>query len=217
MRLAVGQLRCDALDDDGRLIALDDVVRRAAAAGAELVVLPEMAACGYLLDPDHLDRHAEPDDGSGPVLTRWRELARSLGVAIIGGFTERTDSGIANAAVVIDASGTVLGTYRKLHLFGAEHRLFVPGDRGLPVFTLGDTRVGVLICYDLRFPESARILALQGADVVAVPTAWVGGFDRSAPISGSIGQVDGVLVQANLDQIYIACADQVGTESPIEF
>ncbi|MGZ4681047.1 MAG: carbon-nitrogen hydrolase family protein [Acidimicrobiales bacterium] len=217
MRLAVGQLRCDALDDDGRLIALDDVVRRAAAAGAELVVLPEMAACGYLLDPDHLDRHAEPDDGSGPVLTRWRELARSLGVAIIGGFAERTDSGIANAAVVIDASGTVLGTYRKLHLFGAEHRLFVPGDRGLPVFTLGDTRVGVLICYDLRFPESARILALQGADVVAVPTAWVGGFDRSAPISGSIGQVDGVLVQANLDQIYIACADQVGTESPIEF
>ncbi|MGZ4705591.1 MAG: carbon-nitrogen hydrolase family protein [Acidimicrobiales bacterium] len=217
MRLAVGQLRCDALDDDGRLIALDDVVRRAAAAGAELVVLPEMAACGYLLDPDHLDRHAEPDDGSGPVLTRWREMARSLGVAIIGGFAERTDSGIANAAVVIDASGTVLGTYRKLHLFGAEHRLFVPGDRGLPVFTLGDTRVGVLICYDLRFPESARILALQGADVVAVPTAWVGGFDRSAPISGSIGQVDGVLVQANLDQIYIACADQVGTESPIEF
>lgn len=217
MRLAVCQLRCDARDDEGRGAALDEFVRRAAAQGAELVVLPEMAACGYLLDADHLDRHAEPGDGSGRALTRWRELARELGVSIIGGFAERTGSGIANAAVVIDRTGTILGTYRKLHLFGAEHRLFVPGDRGLPVFTLGDTKVGVLICYDLRFPESARILALKGADVVAVPTAWVGGFDRSTSSSGSIGQVDGVLVQANLDQVYIACADQVGTEATIHF
>ena len=218
MRLAVCQLRCDAGDDEGRGAALDEFVRRAAAQGAELVVLPEMAACGYLLDADHLDRHAEPGDGSGRALTRWRELARELGVSIIGGFAERTGSGIANAAVVIDRTGTILGTYRKLHLFGAEHRLFVPGDHGLPVFELGGVQVGVLICYDLRFPESARVLALQGADVVAVPTAWVGGFDKTAVASsGSIGQVDGVLVQANLDQIYLACADQVGTEGRIEF
>ncbi len=218
MRLAVAQLRCDAHDDDGRLAALDDVVRRAAADGAGLVILPEMAACGYLLDAGHLDRHAEPGDGSGPVLTGWRDLARELGVAIIGGFAERTATGIANAAAVIDGAGAVLGTYRKLHLFGREHELFVPGDHGLPVFEIEGVKVGVLVCYDLRFPESARILALKGADVVAVPTAWVGGFDRTAvSASGSIGQVDGVLVQANLDQIFIACADQVGTEAPIEF
>ncbi len=218
MRLAVCQLRCDAGDDDGRAAAIDGAVRRAAVGGAELVVLPEMAACGYLLQAGHLDRHAEVADGSGPALTRWRDLARELGVAIIGGFAERMDSGIANAAVVIDAGGAVRGTYRKLHLFGAEHRLFVPGDQGLPVFEIDGVRVGVLICYDLRFPESARVLALQGADVVAVPTAWVGGFDRTAvSISGSIGQVDGVLVQANLDQIYIACADQVGSEGRIQF
>ena len=86
------------------------------------------------------------------------------------------------------------------------------------MFEIDGVKVGVLICYDLRFPESARVLALQGADVVAVPTAWVGGFDKTAvSSSGSIGQVDGVLVQANLDQIYLACADQVGTEGRIEF
>lgn len=218
MRLAICQLRCDAGDDDRRSSALDDAVRAAAADGADLVVLPEMAACGYLLDAEHLDRHAEPGDGSGPVLTRWRDLAGELGVAVVGGFAERTDSGIANAAVVIDRAGAVQGTYRKLHLFGAEHRLFVPGDHGLPVFEIEGVKVGVLICYDLRFPESARVLALQGADVIAVPTAWVGGFDRTAvSSSGSIGQVDGVLVQANLDQVFIACADQVGTEGRIEF
>ena len=102
MKLAVCQLRCDASDDEGRGAALEVAVRRAAVDGAELVVLPEMAACGYLLDADHLDRHAEPGDGSGAVLGRWRELAGDLGVAIIGGFAERTGSGVANAAVVID-------------------------------------------------------------------------------------------------------------------
>jgi N-carbamoylputrescine amidase len=228
MRLAVAQLRCDARDDAGRLAALDAAVRRGAGEGADLVVLPEMAACGYLLDAGHLDERAESGDGSGPVLTRWRRLASELGIAIVGGFAETTGAGVANAAVAIDASGSVLGTYRKLHLFGAEHKLFVPGDHGLPIFELGGVRVGVLICYDLRFPEAARILALRGADVVAVPTAWVGGFDRSGgpggsavppvgPVGGSIGQVDGVVVQGNLDQIYIACADQVGVEGPIEF
>jgi N-carbamoylputrescine amidase len=221
VKLAVCQLRCDARDDAGRTAALHQAVRRAAAEGADLVVLPEMAACGYLLDTDHLDRQAEPGDGSGPVLSGWRRLAAELGVAVVGGFAERTDAGIANAAVAIDAAGAVLGTYRKLHLFGREHELFAPGDRGLPIFDIAGARVGVLICYDLRFPEAARILALRGADVVAVPTAWVGGFDRSggapSPVSGSIGQVDGVVVQGNLDQIYIACADQVGTEASIGF
>src|SRR6185436_5530411 len=112
MKLAVAQLRCDARDDDARTDAIDAVVRQAADEGAELVVLPEMAACGYLLDAAHLDGHAEPGNGSGPVLSRWREQARARGVAIVGGFAERTAAGIANAAVVIDASGTVLGTYR---------------------------------------------------------------------------------------------------------
>src|SRR4051794_25291269 len=116
MRLAICQLRCDAGDDAARVASLDDGVRRAAAGGADLVVLPEMAACGYLLDADHLDRHAEPGDGSGPVLSGWRNLARELGVAVVGGFAERTTAGIANAAVVIDAEGAVRGTYRKLHL-----------------------------------------------------------------------------------------------------
>ena len=109
--------------------------------------------------------------------------------------------------------GSIVGHYRKLHLFVAEHDIFVPGDVGLPIVGIAGAAVGMLVCYDLRFPEAARILALRDAELVAVPTAWVAGFDRQSP-EAEIGQVRGALVQANLDQIFIACADQVGREGP---
>lgn len=217
MRVAVAQLRCDAADDAARLDATLAAIATAAEQGADLVVLPELAACGYRLDARHLALRAEPADASGPVLSAWADAARRRGVAVIGGFAEATDGGIANAAAVIGADGNVVGTYRKLHLFGPEHALFRPGDLGLPVFEVGATRVGVLVCYDLRFPEAARILALQGAQLIAVPTAWVAGFDAPPGDELRIPHVDGVVVQANLDQVHIAVADQIGVQDDIEF
>lgn len=219
MRLAVAQLRIPAdPDTSGRLDATVGAIEAAADARAELVVLPELAACGYRLDPAHLAAHAEPADGSGAVLTRWRAAARHHGVAVVGGFAEALEAGdVANSVVVLDAGGEVAGVYRKLHLFGAERDLFRPGDLGLPLFDLAGTCVGVLVCYDLRFPEAARILALRGAEVLCVPTAWVAGFDRRPPTGERIPHVDGVVVQANLDQVFIACADQVGEEGDLRF
>jgi predicted amidohydrolase len=111
----------------------------------------------------------------------------------------------------------VLATYRKLHLFGTEHQVFEPGDHGLPIVEIHGARVGIGVCYDLRFPEVLRILAVRGAELVVVPTAWVAGFDRKPPAGGSIGQVDGALVQSNLNQLFIACADQVGAVGDVAF
>jgi N-carbamoylputrescine amidase len=215
--VAAAQLRCPANDADARLHATTGAIRAGAAQGADLVILPELAASGYHLEARHLEECAEPEDGSGPFLRAWRTAAAEVGVAVVGGFVERTARGLANAAVVIGTDGAILTTYRKLHLFGGEHDVFIPGDSGLPIVDVAGLRVGVLICYDLRFPEVARILALRDADLIAVPTAWVAGFDKVRRRDGSIGQIDGVVVQANLDQVYIACADQVGAEGDVLF
>jgi predicted amidohydrolase len=189
----------------------------AAALGARLVVLPELAATGYVLDRDALLDRAESALAPGPALSAWSAAARDLGITVVGGFAERAEDALYNSVAVIGSDGEVVGTYRKLHLFGREREVFAPGDLGLPVFEVAGLRLGVVVCYDLRFPEAVRILALRDVDVVAVPTAWVAGFDAATPDTPRIGQVDGALVQANLNSVFLACADQVGSAPPHTF
>ncbi len=220
-RLGIGlaQLECVPLDVAENTARTTAALRTAAAGGADLVVLPELVATGYVLDRAALRDLAESTTDPGPVLSAWSEEARALGVTVVGGFAERDGDRLYNAVAVVRPDGTIAGTYRKLHLFGREREVFAPGDLGLPVFEVGGIRLGVVVCYDLRFPEAVRIHALRDVDVVAVPTCWVSGFDVSAPVSptASIGQVDGALVQGNLNSVFIACADQVGAADPFTF
>jgi predicted amidohydrolase len=180
--------------------------------GAQLVTLPELIVPGYRLDAALLDTGAEPLDG--PTIRAWQKLAATAGGYIAGGFCERDGDQLYNTAVLLGPEGLLLH-YRKLHTFGAEHRIFTPGDRGLPVVELPLGRIGVCICYDLRFVETARILALRGAELICVPTAWVTGFDRADQprwdSEGFCPQARGAQLQANLDQVFIACASQAGS------
>lgn len=219
MNVAVAQVEAVGLDLRANVDATVAAIGAAAAQGATLVVLPECVSSGWLDDPAAVGPLAEPGDGSGPALSAWRAAAREHGVAVVGGFPERAGEELFNSVAVIDAGGEVLGTYRKLHLFGSERQVFSPGDHGLPIFELGGLRVGVLVCYDLRFPEAMRLLALEGAELIAVPTAWVAGFDAETPEGegGRVGQVEGALVQANLNQVFVACADLTGTIAPNRF
>ena len=108
--------------------------------------------------------------------------------------------------------------YRKLHLFDLEKELFAPGDLGLQVVETPIGKLGLCVCYDLRFVEVMRSLALQSADLVLVPTAWVQGFDKVVTNGdGLIGQALGAAVQANLNQVFVACASQMGTAGGVEF
>lgn len=214
---AVVQCVSDYLDPVANARRTVSRIADASQSGARLIVLPELVSTSYAPTAVGLMDVAESVSDPGPCLSAWQSAAKDHGVVIVAGFTERVKDSLFNSAVVIDESGAIRDVYRKLHLFGAEHEAFQPGNRGLPIVEVLGTRLGVAVCYDLRFPETLRILALRGCEVVAVPTAWVRGFDRKAVDSGRIGQVDGAVVQANLNQLFLVIADQVGSIESTEF
>ena len=185
------------------------LIEAAADAGAQLIVLPELANTGYVFETraEALGL-AEPVPG-GPTTEAWVGIAARRNLHIVAGITEREGTALYNSAVVIGPQGYI-GTYRKMHLWGAENLFFEPGNNGFPVFHTAIGRIGVAICYDGWFPETYRLQALQGADIVCVPTNWV-------PIPG---QQDGreamatvlSMAAAHSNSMYIACADRIGTE-----
>ena len=209
LRVGLAQITGVPLAAEANRARSADAARELFERGADLVVLPELIVPGYVADAEGLAPIAEPLDG--PTTTLWRALAAQAGGLVAGGFCERDGDRLFNTAVIVDRDGIVVH-YRKLHLFREEKLAFAPGDLGLPV---ARTRAGVLglcVCYDLRFVETARALALRGAELVCVPTAWVPGFDSARwDAEGFCPQARGALLQANLDQVFLACASQAGT------
>ncbi len=201
MRPAIG-------DKPANLARSLDLLGQAAAQGVALAVLPELCNTGYMFQsrPEAFAA-AEPSDG--PTVTAWCEAAARHGMHIVAGFTERDGGALFNAAAVIGPDG-LIGVFRKVHLWGAETLYFEPGDRGFPVFKTPLGRIGVAICYDGWFPETFRLCALQGAEIMCIPTNWV-------PIPG---QRDGQpamatilhMAAAHSYAMFIACADRVGIE-----
>jgi predicted amidohydrolase len=173
----------------------------AASCGATLVIFPEMFLTGYNIG-DAVFGSAEPADGSSA--TAVEKMARDSGVSILYGYPERSGQRIFNSARLIHPTRGAIANYRKTHLYGAEEkRLFAPGDE-LAVAELEGLKVGILICYDVEFPETVRALALAGAKVIAVPTALIEPFDI---VSRTL-----VPARAFENQVYVAYAGMCGRE-----
>ena len=154
------------------LLNLDVVAARLNVVDADLMVLPELFATGYqFVSKDEVLRLAEsvPD---GPTTERLMDLARRRGMTIVAGLPERAGEQCFNSAVVVGPKG-FMGCYRKTHLFFEETLFFAPGDSGFQVWDIGSAQVGVMICFDWFYPEAARTLALQGADIIAHPSNLV--------------------------------------------
>lgn len=165
---------------------VEQVERLLAGVKADLLVLPELANSGYMYaSPSSLAPYSEPADGSGPFLAALRRLAASTGGVIVTGFSEFTASGLYNSAAAVGPSG-VLAHYRKTHLFADEQDLFLPGDTGFRVFEHNGARIGMMICFDWYFPESARTLALRGAQIIAHPSNLVLGHCQAAMVTRSL-------------------------------
>jgi omega-amidase len=173
--IAVGQWPVVSRKDEN-LERAETFLRDAAREGAALCVLPEMFQTPYELDA--MERAAEPADG--PTLTRIRDAARDLRLHVVAGsFPERDGSAIYNASFLIGPDGAVIGRHRKIHLFDVsleevkvkESAVLSPGDAPL-VAELPFCRLGVAICYDVRFPEVFRFFESSRVDVIALPAAF---------------------------------------------
>jgi len=177
VRVTVGQLQGSA-DRPANRQVVSDVFRTAAHVRSDLVVLPEYASA---FEPHGVGiAHAEPLDG--PFVTHLRARAAETGVAVIAGVTlPGSDGRAVNAVVAVDGSGELAGVYRKVHLYDAfghreSDRLEAGAADASPlVLDVAGLRFGVMTCYDLRFPESARRLVDAGAEVIVVPAAWADG------------------------------------------
>lgn len=207
MRLALYQCPPLPLDIDANLQRLQDALDQSA--GNDLLVLPEMFLTGYNIGLEAVSRLAQARDGS--AAQRIATMARAAGIAIAYGYPERgQDGAIYNAVQVFDAQGRSLCNYRKTHLFGELDRgMFSPGADDFPVFELNGWKLGVLICYDLEFPENTRRLALAGADLILVPTANMRPYEFIAELT--------VRVRAHENQCYVVYANYCGHEEHIEY
>jgi N-carbamoylputrescine amidase len=221
--LAIVQLRANP-DDVDLLDHAETQVRAAAAAGGEVIVLPELFRSPYFcreMDPVHCGRaEAVP----GPTTERLGALAAELGVVIVASLFERAMPGLYyNTTAVLDADGALLGTYRKSHIpddpLYYEKFYFAPGDSGYRVFDTRFCRLAVLICWDQWYPEAARAVALEGAELVVYPTA-IGTIEAEGPEEHA-RQLDAwVTVQrghAVANGLFVAAVNRAGREAELDF
>ncbi|WP_432157175.1 MULTISPECIES: carbon-nitrogen hydrolase family protein [unclassified Streptomyces] len=189
------------------LKVLDEAAGRAAAAGAGLLITPEMFLTGYAIGDD-IARLAEPADGDAADAVA--EIAGRHGVAVAYGYPERAGETVYNSVQLVSADGTRLAGYRKTHLFGCfERDHFAPGERQVVQAELNGLTVGLLICYDVEFPENVRAHALAGTDLLVVPTAQMHPFQFVAESM--------IPVRAFENQMYVAYVNRVGREGEFEF
>ena len=213
MRAAAVQLTSTA-DRDRNLATADRLTREAAGAGAELVVLPEKWA--VLGAPEDIVAGAEPFDG--PALAWASATARELGIDLVAGsIAERVEARErgSNTSVHVGPDGELHGVYRKIHMFDVEVGGHVyreseheaPGDEVVVSETDGGVELGLTVCYDLRFPELYRILAVRGARILVVPAAFTLATTR---------EHWEVLLRARAieDQAFVVAANQVGEHAP---
>jgi len=202
LALAIGDLK-------GNAATVAGAVGQAAADGADLIVVPELCDTGYVFSGEDEARALASTAASSPALCAWRALAAAHDVVIAGGFCELGEDGrLHNSAALVGASGT-LAVYRKAHLWDAEKLIFTPGDEPPPVVELPFGRVGLMICYDLEFPEWVRLAALAGADIIAAPVNW-----PASPVPPRERPAEVIRAQADaaVNGCFIAVADRCQDE-----
>jgi 5-aminopentanamidase len=207
-RTKIAVYQGDSLHGDiaGSLAVMRKTATFAASQGAGLVIFPEMFLTGYNIS-GAVFKLAEPSDGPSAAVVG--KIARETGVALLYGYPERSGDRIFNSACLVNAAGERIANYRKTHLYGSEeNRVFQRGD-SLLVAELDGLKVGILICYDIEFPEAVRALALAGAELIAVPTALIQPFDIVARTL--------VPARAFENQVYVAYAGMCGREGGLGY
>jgi len=207
MKLACCQIAPQVGAAERNRVAVREAIREAVAAGAGLVVLPELCTSGYVLRSEAEARELALRAADG-ALEEWSAALAGGEAVVVGGFAELGEDGLLyNSAAVVDRTG-VLAIYRKGHLWLEEPRFFAAGREPAPVVPTRAGPIGVAVCYDLFFPEVTRSLALGGAEIVVVPT------NSPAPGDGDNADI-GVAVAraaAHVNRVFVAVCDRTGAE-----
>ncbi|MFL6965058.1 nitrilase family protein [Pseudomonas alvandae] len=187
------------------------LAQEAVEGGANLVVLPELSNAGYFFSSrQDAFEHAEsvPD---GRSVQAWIDFARQQQVFLVAGLAEREGMRLFNTGVLVGPDGFI-GKYRKAHLWNLEKLWFTPGDIGFPVFETSIGRIGLLICWDIWFPEVPRILSQQGADIICSLNNWVW---TPPPLFDDAGKCMAsylTMTAAHINNVFIAAASRIGEE-----
>ena len=209
VRIACLQMEPHVGEKDRNVAHSLEMIDKAAEAGANLVVLPELANSGYVFNTRAEAHELAEEIPGGPTCEAWSEAAARHNMHIVAGIAESDHRALYNAAVVIGPEG-VIGTYRKNHLWATENLYFEPGNLGVPVFHTEIGRIAAAVCYDIWFPEVFRMAALQGADILCVPTNWVPMPEQPEKLP----KMSNILAMAgaHTSSMFVAAADRVGTE-----
>ena len=209
MRIACYQGPERSGSPEANLMQLGRMATEASAKGAQLLVAPEMFLSGYAIGAEAVAQRAEPRDGA--LLAGAADIARQNGIALIFGFPEKGPDGkVYNGAAAIGAGGELLSVYRKAHLFGdLDRRQFAAGNDEPLLFDVAGVKAGIMICYDVEFPEMARSLALKGAELIVVPTGLMQPYDVIARIL--------VPARAYENQVFVAYTNRCGQEADLDY
>jgi predicted amidohydrolase len=207
MKVAVAQIACALGDVAANIAKMRDFCGRAKKEGAEIIVFPEASDTGYSM-PVIRDLAKPWTEGAVPVL---QEMAKEFSLTIVAGVSERDGHGVYNTQVFIDRTGEIVASYRKTHLFvlppNDESTCYTPGDKFVSV-PVGGFRFGLSICYDIRFPEVCRTLALEhGANVMVVSSAWP--LPRAAHLRAL------AVARAIENQSYLVLANRAGVDAGV--
>ena len=199
-------------------------IEAAAKAGANLICLQELFSSLYFCQTEDHSQFGIAESIPGPTTDRICQVAKENQVVIVAGVFERRTAGVFhNTAVVIETDGSILGTYRKMHIpddpYFYEKFYFTPGDLGFQSFQTSVGNVGVCICWDQWFPEAARLTAMQGAEILVYPTAI--GWQALEKEQFGAAQVDAwqtmMRSHAIANGVYVVAPNRVGVEQNIEF
>lgn len=223
LRVGLVQMRCseDPRENIDRAV---DRIEQAAKAGASVVCLQELFRSRYPCQAEDAARFSLAEPVPGPSTEAIAKVAAARGVAVVASLFERRAEGLYhNTAVTIDADGSLLGLYRKMHIpddpLYHEKFYFTPGDLGFRSFSAASARIGVLVCWDQWFPEAARLTALAGAQILFYPTAIGWQFDEGEAVDAAQHDAWETVQRGHAiaNGVFVAAVNRVGEEGDIRF
>jgi N-carbamoylputrescine amidase len=209
VKVAALQMEPHIGDKDYNMAETLKIIDKAGKMGAKLMVLPELCNTGYIFNSREEAFALSEEVPEGPCTEEWIKKAKEYNAYICAGINEREGNNLYNSVVVVGPDGYI-GTYRKMHLWNEEKLWFEPGNLGFPVFDLPFGKIGCRICYDVWFPETTRILAAQGADIICDSTNWV--VVDPLQTKEKPTAATSAAQMSLMNSVYSICADRVGAE-----